>query len=470
MIAPIAMRPTTRADRARHRTRRRSASRRRSCAAAPAPRARTARRARGSRGTCLGSRTRATAARCRRAARARPRARRHRPCSRRARSGRRARARARARPPRRRSARPRAACRARRPRAASSPGPCPSPRRSARAGRRSPCSAASVAPTFVPFESSTKVTPRRSATRWQRCGKPANVRSTSSAAARSVVSSAVSASAASAFASLCVPRSSSSARAQQRLAIAREPALAVPLRRSSSRARAPLCTENGTTRAMARTHRRDERIVGVDDGVLGRLQQLLLELGVELERAVAIEVIGRDVEHRRRERRAGCRSSPSGSSRSRARRRRLRAPSSRSSAGGPRLPPAGARKPLRLEHLRRQRRHGALAVAAGHRDDRSARAASANSSMSPITARPRRRASTASGKSYGKPRREQHAARVVEPTRVERLERDVGARAPPRAARSSPGGVGAAVDDAHALAARRQDSARPPRPSRRARR
>ena len=50
-------------------------------AAAPAPRARIVRRARDSRGTCPGSRTPATATPCRRAARALLRARRHRPCS-----------------------------------------------------------------------------------------------------------------------------------------------------------------------------------------------------------------------------------------------------------------------------------------------------------------------------------------------------------------------------------------------------
>ena len=205
---------------------------------------------------------------------------------------------------------------------------------------------------------------------------------------------------------------------------------------------------------MACAHRGDERIVGIDDRVLGRLQQFLFELGVELERAVSIEVIGRHVEHRRRERRQAVR------------RLHLEArdlehvgvgfvASSKSSAGGPRLPPAGARSrcdssifdanvvtvllPL-------------LPVTA----ITGARTASANSSMSPMTARPRRRASTASGKSYGQPRRQQHAARVVEPALVERLERRRRRRA--RAARSSckPRRIGAAVDDAHALAARRQ--------------
>ena len=54
----------------------------------------------------------------------------------------------------RRSAPRHAACRARRPRAAPDLGLCPSRRRSARAGPANPSSAASVAPTFVPFESS----------------------------------------------------------------------------------------------------------------------------------------------------------------------------------------------------------------------------------------------------------------------------------------------------------------------------
>ena len=174
---------------------------------------------------------------------------------------------------------------------------------------------------------------------------------------------------------------------------------------------------------MARAHRGDERIVGIDDRVLGRLEQFLFELGVELERAVSIEVIGRHVEHGRRERRQAVR------------RLHLEArdlehvgvgfrSSSKSSAGGPRFPPAGARRrcdssifdanvvtvllpllPVTAMHRRAHREREQLDVA----DHGEAAAARFDGERQVVR----------------QPRRQQHAARIVEPTVVERVERDV---------------------------------------------
>ena len=151
-------------------------------AAAPAQRARIARRARDSRGTCLGSRRRreqhGIAAPSERggsrdglghALRA---------------HGLAERLAARSRAPRQpcRSRRPLATCRARAAASADKSWPLLKPPAISTSGPKSPFSAASVAPTFVPFESSTNVTPLRSVTRWHRCGKPVNLRSASSAA------------------------------------------------------------------------------------------------------------------------------------------------------------------------------------------------------------------------------------------------------------------------------------------------
>jgi hypothetical protein len=122
---------------------------------------------------------------------------------------------------------------------------------------------------------------------------------------------------------------------------------------------------------VARTHRRDERIVGVDDGELGGLQQLFLELCIELERAVAVEMVGRDVQDGRCERRQAVgrlhleardlEHVGVGIALEKIKRRR------------PEVAARGRTQALRHEHLRRQRRHRALAVAARHGDDRRTR-------------------------------------------------------------------------------------------------
>ncbi len=122
--------------------------------------------------------------------------------------------------------------------------------------------------------------------------------------------------------------------------------------------------------------------------------------------------------------------------------------------GRPKVAACRRPQPLRRKDLRCQRRHRALAVAARHRDHRCTRSEREQLDVADD-------GEPAAARLHGErqvvrqPRRKQHAARPVEPARVERLERHVDP-GQCRAQLREPRRIGAAVDDAHAFAACRQ--------------
>ena len=210
---------------------------------------------------------------------------------------------------------------------------------------------------------------------------------------------------------------------------------------------------------MARAHRRDERSrPRCTTACSRRASSFAFELRVTLERAVPVEVIGRDVQHGRRERARGCRvvsiwkleisstySVGVGSS-------------SRSSAGGPRLPPAGSDEPCALSISRGERRDRALAVLPVTAMTRRCARARANSSMSPITAKPRGALRATSGMSTASPGDSTTRLTPSSQRAIERRRHDLSARARSCSSRE-PRRRCAAVDHAHG-SPRARDSAR----------
>ncbi len=202
---------------------------------------------------------------------------------------------------------------------------------------------------------------------------------------------------------------------------------------------------------MARADRGDDGVVRVVNRVVGRREQLRLERGVALERSVPVEVIGRHVEQRRGQR-------PEAVGRLHLEARdlehvgvRVIARACRAQAGRSCRRPA--RRAPALASISAASVATVLLPLLPVTAITGAFAARANSSTSPITSSPRRRASATSGMSTDRPGESstrltsssQRASSVASSTSA------VGARA---VERGEPRRRRAAVDHAHALAER----------------
>ena len=152
-------------------------------------------------------------------------------------------------------------------------------------------SATSVEATFVAFESLTNSTSPIRATSSRRCSTPANVRRPARTAAGSIPRASAIAAAAAALARLCAPRRRISAWAMQRLAVPPQLAGAVVQRAAGAERHAPGAPAEVLD---GQPDRRDRDVV-----VALAREDLQLRGEVVLERAVAVEVIGLDVEQDR---------------------------------------------------------------------------------------------------------------------------------------------------------------------------